>query len=86
MRLAVLHAGPAPVLAGRPVPLLAAGVTPRASRSFCHVAGSVEGSRTAYADLNACAWFQGGGWDLRGGRRLRPRGLSGTEDREERRR
>ncbi|MBX8464228.1 hypothetical protein [Deinococcus sp. RIT780] len=73
-------------VAPAPVPVLAAGVTPRASRAFNHVAGSVEGTRTAYADLNACAWFTGGGWDLRGGRRLRPRGLSGTEDREERRR
>lgn len=68
---------PAPVL----VPVLAAGVAPRASRSFNHVAGAVLGGRTVYADLNAAAWYSGGGMDLRGPRVAfgRP-GLRGVED------
>lgn len=73
-------------VAPAPAPLLAAGVAPRSSGSANHLTGSVTGVLTDYGDLNACAWFMGGGWDLRGGRRLRPRGLSGAEDREERRR
>lgn len=73
---------PAPV----PVPLLAAGVAPRSSGSANHVSGAVEGALTNYQDLNACAWFVGGGWDVRNGRRMAPRGLSGMEDTSERRR
>ncbi|MVN89362.1 hypothetical protein GO986_21745 [Deinococcus sp. HMF7620] len=66
-----------------PVPVLAAGVAPRAAKSFCHVAGAIDGARTNYADMNALAWFTGGGWDLRNGRRMRPRGLSGGGDTDE---
>lgn len=70
-----------PAVSGVPVPVLAAGVAPRASQSSHHVAGSVEGSRTAYADLNACAWFVGGGMELRGPRTAFGRaGLRGVED------
>ena len=78
-------ARPAPLLlpAALPVPVLAAPVTPRASKSFNHLAGAVSG-QTNYQDLNACAWYQSGGWDLRNGRKLRPRGLSGGEDSSER--
>lgn len=67
---------PAPV----PVPLLAAGVAPRSSGSANHVSGSVTGALTDYSDLNACAWFIGGGRDLRNRRGLGARGLSGLED------
>lgn len=64
-----------------PVPVLAASVTPRASRSFCHVAGAVLGGLTAYSDLNACAWYQSGGRELRGPRRaFGVAGLKGGED------
>lgn len=77
----VLAAPVAP--AALPVPVLAAPVTPRASRSFNHVAGRVSG-QTDYQDLNAFAWYAGGGWDLRNGRKMRPRGLSGREDINER--
>lgn len=66
--------------AALPAPLLAAGVAPRASRSVNHVSGAVEGTLTDYSDLNACAWFQGGGRDLRNRRGLGARGLSGLED------
>jgi len=71
---------PAPV----PAPLLAAGVAPRSSGSANHITGSVTGALTDYSDLNACAWFKGGGWDLRNGRTMRRRGLSGAEDSNER--
>lgn len=64
-----------------PVPLLAAGVAPRAFKSAHHVAGSVAGSTTAYSDLNACAWYAGGGMELRGPRTAFGRaGLRGVED------
>lgn len=66
---------PAPL----PVPVLAAPVTPRGSKSWNHVSGAVSGL-TAYADLNACAWYVGGGWDLRNRRTMGARGLSGLED------
>lgn len=76
-------AAAAPLLlpAALPVPVLAAPVTPRASKSLRHVAGAVLGSVTAYDDLNACAWFIGGGWELRGPRTAfgRP-GMKGVED------
>lgn len=72
---------PAPV----PVPVLAAGVAPRSSGSANHVAGSVEGALTDYSDLNACAWFIGGGWELRGPRTAFGRaGMKGVEDAKQR--
>lgn len=84
MILPPVHVGgvvpPTPAL----VPVLVAPVTPRGSRSWNHVAGTVTGTAN-YADLNACAWYEGGGWDLRNGRKMRPRGLSGGEDSNERR-
>lgn len=68
-----------------PVPLLAAGVQPRAAKSFNHVSGSVDGGKTNYSDLHAFSWFFGGGRELRGPRRLSQiRGLSGVEDNEKR--
>lgn len=64
-----------------PIPALLAGVQPRASRSFNHVSGVVVGSTATLADLNACAWFQGGGRELRGPRRsFGVLGLKGMED------
>lgn len=78
-----LTAAPLAVPAPAPVPLLSGGVQPRASTSSNHLAGEVTGSRALYADLNACAWFQGGGWDLRNHRKLRRRGLSGVGDTDE---
>ena len=67
------------------VPVLSAPVTPRAVKSLRHVAGAVLGGLTDYQDVNACAWYVGGGWELRNGRKMRPRGLSGIEDSDERR-
>lgn len=65
-----------------PVPVLTGSVQPRSSKTFSHVAGAVKGAVIDYQDLNACAWFLGGGWELRNGSRLRRqrRGLSGGED------
>lgn len=68
-----------------PVPLLSGSVQPRASKSFRHIAGMVSGARVLYADLHACAWFQGGGRELRGPRTaFGRRGLRGAEDHDKR--
>lgn len=68
---------PAPVA----VPVLAAGVAPRARQSQNHVAGEVTGTATKYGDLHAFAWFVGGGRELRGPRRaFDVSGMRGAED------
>lgn len=66
-----------------PMPLLSGGVHPRAATSANHITGEVDGTRVLYGDLSAFAWFAGGGWDYRNGRRLRRRGLSGGGDTDE---
>lgn len=83
--------GPLAVVALRlpspaPVPLLAGGVQPRASRSFNHIAGLVSGARVLYADLSAFSWYTGqAGRELRGPRvPFRRAGLRGAEDHDKR--
>lgn len=63
-----------------PTPQAQGGVAPAAGRFWNHVAGVVRGARLTYADLNACAWYAAGGWDLRNHRKLRRRGLCGVGD------
>lgn len=56
-------------------------VAPRARSCAAHIAGTVAGARLAYPDLNAFAWWQGGGHETRGPRVMfGRRGLSGGED------
>ncbi len=64
-----------------PVPLPGASVSPAARRSNRHVAGAVVGGRVEYRDLNAFAWYLGGGFlTLNRGRRRIGRTFRGAED------
>jgi len=63
------------------IPKAAASVQPLAQHDARHIAGGVRGRLLTYADLNAFAWWYGGGWLTlnRGKKRLR-RVHRGAED------
>ncbi|MFD3005141.1 hypothetical protein [Thermus tengchongensis] len=68
---------PSPV--GVPEPPL--GVFPSGRESHHHVAGEVRGARAVYGDLNAFAWYYGGGYlTLNRGRKRIARTARGGED------
>ncbi len=63
------------------IPDLAVSITPSARKSFAHLYGEVKGGRLSYADLNAFAWWYGGGWlTVNRGRRGLARAHRGAED------
>lgn len=44
------------------IPGIEAPITPTAKRGAAHVAGEARGAKLTYTDLNAYAWWYGGGW------------------------
>ncbi len=63
------------------IPGIGAAITPAAKRGAAHVAGEAKGGRLIYVDLNAFAWWYGGGWlTLNRGRRGLARAHRGAED------
>ena len=64
-----------------PIPLSEAAITPSAQKHFARLYGRATGSRLIYADLNAFAWWYGGGWlTVNRGRRGLARAHRGAED------
>lgn len=63
------------------IPEIGAVIIPAAKRGAAHVAGEARGARLTYADLNAFAWWYGGGWlTVNRGRRGLARAHRGAED------
>ena len=64
-----------------PITPLEGSIVPMARKSFHHVAGEAKGGRLTYVDLNAFAWWYGGGWlTVNRGRRGLARAHRGAED------
>ena len=64
-----------------PIPLTEAAIAPSPRKSFAHLSGQATGGKLIYADLNALAWWYGGGWlTVNRGRRGLARAHRGAED------
>ena len=63
------------------IPEISASISPAAMKGFRHLPGStVKGSILTYGDINAYAWYLGGGWYTANSRRGNRRGARGIED------
>ncbi len=70
-----LNPGPAPLTKA------VAAIYPQAQRDGRHVAGQAKGGLLTYTDLNAFAWWYGGGWlTLNRGKKGLRRVHRGSED------
>ena len=64
-----------------PAPPTVTAIYPQAQRDGRHVAGQAKGGLLTYADLNAFAWWYGGGWlTLNRGKKGLRRVHRGSED------
>jgi len=64
-----------------PLPVIEATIVPLARKGFAHISGEARGSRLTYEDLNAFAWWYGGGWlTLNRGKKGLRRVHRGAED------